>query len=74
MPMVDTDNLVGLSEVADEKGIALATLNTWKHRYPEHVPNAVKMLSRGPLYLRDDWEPFFDFVRERGLWTPANVE
>jgi hypothetical protein len=74
MALVDVDDLVGLSEIADEHGISLATLNTWKFRYSDHVPAEVKMLGRRPLYLRDDWHGFFDFVRERGLWAPATVE
>lgn len=68
--MIDLDELVDLATVASEHNISLDRLNTWKFRYPEHVPDARKMFARGPLYLRNDWEGFFKFVHERGLWTP----
>lgn len=55
--LVDLDDLVGRLELARRAGVKLATIDTWRRRYPD-FPEPLRVISSTPLWswaIVDEW-------------------
>lgn len=52
--LVETDDMVGVGEIAELAGVSTAAVSNWQRRAPVPFPKPIKVLKTGSIWLLPD--------------------